>query len=82
MKQPTAPDLSSEVRYPALPLEDGKNYRLQKISEIEKTLITERDFRKGLYKKYKRWINVTDGVDSTLISGSVILAGVGIKIFN
>ena len=78
MKQPTAPDLSTERLYPQLPLEDGQNYRLQKISEIEKTLISERDIRKGLYKKYKRWINFTDGVDTTLISSSIIIAGVGI----
>ena len=36
MKQPTAPI------YPELPTEDGQNYRLQKISEIEKQLIKER----------------------------------------
>ena len=75
MKQPTAPNL-----YPELPIEDGQNYRLQKISEIERTLINERDMRKSLYKKYKRGINITDGVDTGLISASVILAGVGITV--
>ena len=75
MKQPTAPNL-----YPDLPIEDGQNYRLQKISEIERTLINERDMRKSLYKKYKRGINITDGVDTGLISTSVILAGVGITV--
>ena len=75
MKQPTAPNL-----YPELPIEDGQNYRLQKISEIERTLINERDMRKSLYKKYKRGINITDGVDTSLISASVILAGVGITV--
>ena len=50
MKQPTAP------LYPELLVEDERNYRLQKISEIEKTLINERDVRKSLYKKYKRGI--------------------------
>ena len=39
MKQPTAP------LYPELPTEDGQNYRLQKISEIEKQLITEREMQ-------------------------------------
>ena len=73
MKQPTAPSL-----YPAV--EDGQNYRLQKISEIEQTLIKERDNRQSLYKKYKRSINVTDGVDTTLISGSVIMGGIGIAV--
>ena len=76
MKQPTAPDLSTERLYPQLPLEDGQNYRLQKISEIEKTLISERDFRKGLYKKYNRWVNTTDGIDTFLIAGSVIISGI------
>ena len=61
-------------------MEDGQNYRLQKISEIERTLINERDMRKSLYKKYKRSINITDGVDTGLISASVILAGVGITV--
>ena len=75
MKQPTAPNL-----YPELPIEDGQNYRLQKISEIERTLINERDMRKSLYKKYKRGINITDGVDTSLISVSVILASVGITV--
>ena len=76
MKQPTAP------LYPELPTEDGQNYRLQKISEIEKQLITERDARKALYKKYKRGINITDGVDvdTALISASVIMAGVGLAV--
>ena len=83
MKQPSAPNL-----YPDLQtgpgredlIDEGQNYRLQKISEIEKTLITEKDFRKGLYKKYKRWINITDGVDTTLISGSIIIGGIGIAV--
>ena len=75
MKGPTAPPL-----YPELPTEDGQNYRLQKISEIEQTLIKERDTRQSLYKKYKRSINATDGVDTTLISGSVIMGGIGIAV--
>lgn len=75
MKQPTAPSL-----YPELPSEDGQNYRLQKISDIEKTLINERNIRKALYKKYKRGINITDGIDSILISTSVILTGIGLTI--
>ena len=37
MKQPTAPI------YPELPSEDGQNYRLQKILEIGKQLIRERE---------------------------------------
>ena len=61
-----------------MPTEDGQNYRLQKISEIEKQFIKERDARKALYKKYKRCINITDGVDTTLISAGLVIAGVGL----
>jgi hypothetical protein len=75
MKQPTAPNLYSE-----LPSEDGQNYILQKISEIKKTFVNETNTRKSLYKKYKRGINITDGVDTTLISGSVIMGGIGIVV--
>ena len=74
MKQPTAPI------YPELPTEDGQNYRLQKISEIEKQLIKERDVRKALYKKYNRAIKFTDSIDTTLISASVIMAGIGLAV--
>lgn len=73
MKQPTAPNL-----YPDLSNEDGQNYRLHKISEIEQKLINEKDTRRTLCKKYKRAINITDGIDSALISSSVVMAGVGI----
>ena len=74
MKQPTAPI------YPELPSEDGQNYRLQKISEIEKILIKEKDLRKALYKKYNRAIILTDSIDTTLISASIIMAGIGLVV--
>ena len=87
MKPPTAPiypDLNGST-------DDGHNYRLQKISDVEKQLLVERGLRKALYKKYKRGINLTDGFDTLLISTcagfdtllistSVILAGVGLAI--
>ena len=72
MKQPTAPI------YPELPTEDRQNYRLQKISEIEKQLIKVKDLRKALYKKYNRAIILTDSIDTTLISASVIMAWIGL----
>ena len=75
MKQPTAPI------YRELPSEDGQNYRLQKISEREKQLIIEKDARKALYKKeYKRGVNLTDGVDTALISACIIIAGIGLTV--
>ena len=76
MKPPTAPiypDLNGST-------DDGHNYRLQKISDVEKQLLVERGLRKALYKKYKRGTNLTDGFDTLLISTSVILAGVGLAI--
>ena len=36
--------------------------------------------RKGLYKKYNRAINFTDSIDTTLISASVIMAGIGLAV--
>ena len=81
MKQPSAPNIYPDLTESAeILLDDGQNYRLQKISEIERVLIRESEIRKSLYKKYKRGINITDGVDTLLISSSVILAGVGIAI--
>ena len=74
MKQPTAPI------YPKLPSKDGQNYRLQKISEIEKQIIGERDVRKALYKKYNRAIIFTDNIDTTIISASVIMAWIGLAV--
>ena len=33
-----------------------------------------------MYKKYKRGINITDGVDTVLISAGVIMAGIGLTV--
>ena len=41
---------------------------------------TEKGARKALYKKYKRGISITDGVDTALISAGVILASIGLVI--
>ena len=43
-------------------------------------MIRERDAGKTLHKKYKQGINITDSVDTTLISAGVILAGVGFAV--
>ena len=52
MKQPSAPV------YLELPTEGGHNYRLQKISEIEKQLIRERERERGMQEKqYVKNIN-------------------------
>ena len=49
MKQSTAPPI-----YPELPTEDGQNYRLQKISETESQLISEKNARKAQTTKCLR----------------------------
>ena len=58
----------------------GKIIVYKRFPKIEKQLIKERDARKALYKKYKRGINITDGVDTTLISAGVIMAGLGLTV--
>ena len=85
MKQPTAPVLENTIypmleENPKLEEDAGQNYRLQKISEIEKTLKEERDTRKTLYKRYKRGINIMDGIDTALISISIAMASVGFAV--
>ena len=79
--------LDKEIKqiYPQLPLlqggddplqrDDGVNYRLKTISDIQQQLNRERDDRNKLYKKYKRAINVVDIVDTILNSISVTAAG-------
>ena len=66
--------------YPDLPTEDGQNYRLQKISEIEQNLIKDSQARKSLYKKCKRAINITDGIETVLVSAYVLMSGIRIMI--
>ena len=50
-------------------------FRLQEISRLRKHLEDEKDKRSQLYKKYRRWINAVDAVDTALISASM---GMGI----
>lgn len=55
----------------------GSDFRLQKICELQKALEAERDNRNGLYKKYKRALNVVDGLDTALLTSSVSIAVIG-----
>ena len=43
-------------------------------------MIRDRNARKAIYKKYKRGIKFTDGVDTTLILAGVIMAGFGMAV--
>ena len=64
------------------PLETtGDNHRLQHIAEVRSRLEKERDFRASLYKKYRRGVNLVDGLDTALsvaIAGLAASSGVGL----
>lgn len=69
-KEPSAPSL-----YPDL--NSGQNYRLTKISEIQKDLEKEIEYRSALYKKYQRGINSLDAIDAGLVTASLGLGATG-----
>ena len=63
------------------PLETtGDNHRLQHVAEVRSRLEKERDFRASLYKKYRRGVNVVDGLDTALsvASAGLVASGVGV----
>lgn len=64
------------------PLETGDNHRLQHIAEVKFRLEKERDFRASLHKKYKRGINVVDGLGTALSMASVGLTASGIGLLS
>ena len=61
----------------ALSHTEGMSYRLQKISEIQKQLEEERDQRSAIYKKYRRGVNIVDGVDTALVAASIGMGAAG-----
>ena len=80
-KVPTAPAI--EEIYPKLDQPDpdqGSGYRLTVIRDLENRLERERDERAKLYKKYRKAINVIDGIDTALVASSLGMgvAGVGL----
>jgi len=79
-EEPSAPPadyLGPSHLYPSLDME-GMSYRLQKISEIQKRLEEERDQRSALYRKYRRGVNVVDGVDTALVAASLGMGAAGV----
>ena len=52
-----------------------ESYRLDEISQLEKHLEDERDKRSQLYKKYRRGMNVLDGLNTIFITANM---GIGI----
>ena len=77
-KVPTAPPV--EPIYPKLDSDQGSDYRLAAIRDLENRLEHERDERAKLYKKYRKAINVIDGIDTALVVSSLGMgvAGVGL----
>ena len=80
-KVPTAPPV--EPVYPNLDQLDpdqGSGYRLTVIRDLENRLERERDERAKLHKKYRKAVNIIDGVDAALAASSMGmgLAGVGL----
>ena len=87
-KVPTAPPAQmteAESIYPKLdpPQQDeGSSFRLTEIRDLERRLERERDERAKLYKKYRRAINVVDGVDTVLVASSMGLGAAGVGLLS
>ena len=64
------------------PLESADGHRLQHIAKVKFHLEKERNFRASLYKKYKRGVNIVDGIDTALATTSVGLAASGIGLLS
>ena len=62
--------------------QDPSNFRLFEIRKLEGRLETERDLREKLYKKYRRAINVVDGVDTVLVVASIGLGATGVGLLS
>ena len=85
LPQPTAPNL-----YVELPdINDmhavnkySSNYRMNKISEIQKQIELEREKRSSLAKKYKKGVNVLNGISGTLEFASIGLGTAGLSVLS
>ena len=60
------------------PLESGDTHRLQHVAEVRFRLEKEGDFRASMYKKYRREVNVADGIDTAVTSVGLAASGVGL----
>ena len=63
---------------PTAPSDEGHNYRLQKIGEIQKEIENEKKKRIHLSKKYHRAFKIISFVDSSLQASGIALGVVGI----
>jgi hypothetical protein len=55
----------------------GTDYRLTQVARLRDQLMAEGAARAGLYKKYRRSVNILDGIDIWASATGVILGGVG-----
>ena len=76
------PSLPTSVRPSAPPRDDPQGFRLQQICEVKGRLEREREKRASLYKRYRRGVNVCDGVDMALITASLGLGAAGIGLLS
>ena len=70
--------------YPSLPATapGGESYRLQKINEIQKEIVLERDKRANLSENYYRAVKVIAVVDTALVVSSMGLGAAGIGVLS
>ena len=55
----------------------GTDYRLTQVARLRDQLMAEGTTRAGLYKKYRRSVNILDGIDVAASATGVVLSGVG-----
>ena len=60
----------------------GSSFRLTEIRNLERRLEHERDERAKLYKKYRRVINVINGVDTALVASSLGMGAAGVGLLS
>ena len=64
------------------PIESVDGYRLHQKAEVKFRLEKERDFGASLYMKYRRGVNIVDGLEIMLSAASVGLAASGIRLLS
>ena len=67
---------------PSAPSDEGHNYRLQKISEIQKEIENEKKIRMHLSEKYHRAFRIISFAETALQAGGVALGVVGIGVLS
>ena len=63
--------------YPLYPTLPGPDFRLTEVSRLQAQLQAEYDSREVYYKKYRRAVNIFDGIDTGFTVTGIVLGGVG-----